>query len=289
MVCGALLASVPLTTIAFAWTQPICNPNTGEVLQPSHFADEAAYNKYLKDHPGSFEMQAGGRCAAPAAQHAQVAPAASAAPAAPAAAGPTTNTSSVPSRPPGTAVCVVNVSDVGTTVEQRRVLDVTRWLGSHPGSFIMAAGKDCGPTFTANLRTTTNVNLTATTTTSAAATTATTTTSAVGTTASAPLTTVAAAPGPLAASAPESPSLAAGSVDVAGVTVTAPASPTPCAAAGDVLEVMTLEAGMPSACGGFGAGALDLPATAVLDVAGEQVLSIPPFAGDGTTADEIVP
>ena len=256
MVSGALLASVPLTTIAFAWTQPICNPNTGEVLQPSHFADEAAYNKYLKDHPGSFEMQAGDRCAAPAAQHAQVAPAA---------AGPTTDTSSVPSRPPDTAVCVVNLSDVGTTVDQRRVLDVTMCLGSHPGSFIMAAGKDCGPTFTANLRTTTNVNLTATT-----------------------------------ASAPESPSLAAASVDVAGVTVTAavlgaetelasPAPPAPCAAAGDVLEVMTLEAGMPSACGGFGAGALDLPATAVLDVAGEQVLSIPPFAGDGTTADEIVP
>ena len=93
---------------------------------------------------------------------------------------------------------------------------------------------------------------------------------------------------------------AAASVDVAGVTVTAavlgaetelasPAPPAPCAAAGDVLEVMTLEAGMPSTCGGFGAGALDLPATAVLDVAGEQVLSIPPFAGDGTTADEIVP
>src|SRR5207247_2639017 len=141
------------------------------------------------------------RCAAPAQQHAQVAAAA---------AGPTTGTSSVPSRPPGTAVCVVNVSDVGTTVEQHRVLDVTRWLNSHPGSFIMAAGKDCGPTFTAKLPTTTNVSLTATTTTSSAA-----------TTASSPLTTAAAAPGPLTASAPESPSLAAASVDVAGVTVTA--------------------------------------------------------------------
>src|SRR5438309_11229183 len=71
MVSGALLASVPLTTIAFAWTQPICNPNTGEVLQPSHFADEAAYFKYLKEHPGSYEMQAGGKCAAPAAQQQQ--------------------------------------------------------------------------------------------------------------------------------------------------------------------------------------------------------------------------
>jgi hypothetical protein len=278
-VSGALLATLPLTTIAFAWTQPICNPSTGEVLQPSHFADEAAYNKYLKDHPGSFEMQAGAQCAAPVSQHAQ---------AAPAAAGPTTNTSSPPAPPPGTVVCVVNVTDVGTIVEQRHVPDVTRWLTSHPGSFTMAAGKDCGPTFTPNLPTTTNMQLTTTTTASAA-----------DTTASAPLTTAAAA-GPLTASAPEQPTLAAASVDVAGVTVTAavlgaetelasPAPTGPCAAQGDVLEIMTLEAGNPSACGGFGAAALDLPAVGVLDVAGEQVLSVPPFAGDGTTADDIVP
>src|SRR6266852_1063201 len=73
MVSGALLATVPLTTVAFAWTQPICNPSTGEVLQPSHFADEAASNKYLRDHPGSFEMHAGDRCVARAAQQAQAA------------------------------------------------------------------------------------------------------------------------------------------------------------------------------------------------------------------------
>jgi hypothetical protein len=286
MVSGALLATVPLTSVAFAWTQPICNPSTGEVLQPSHFADEAAYNKYLKDHPGSFEMGAGDKCAAPASQQAQVAT--------PAAATtlslPTSETSSAPAPPPGTVVCVVSVNDIGTSVEQRRVLDLTRWLASHPGSFIMASGKDCGPTFTANLPASQNIQSTSPT-----------TGSVVDTTASSLPSTTATASGPLTASPGELPTLAAASVDVAGVTVVgavlgvetelaSPAPPAPCLATSESPEVMATEEGTPGACGCFGAAALDIPDVAALEVAGEFVFpSIPPDAGDGTTADEIVP
>src|SRR5712692_5553563 len=114
IVSGALLATVPLTTIAFAWTQPICNPNTGEVLQPGHFADEAAYNKYLKDHPGSFEMQSGDRCVARASQQTQVTPSAAATNNTASTLSALTTVNNAPSTPPGTVVCVVNVSDVGT-------------------------------------------------------------------------------------------------------------------------------------------------------------------------------
>ena len=310
MVAGALLATLPLTTIAFAWTQPICNPSTGEVLPPSHFADEAAYNKYLKDHPGSFEMQAGDQCVAQASQHGQSAPPAGAA--APASTRDTStaplmhasDTPAAPSTPSGTVVCVVSVNDVGTTVEQHRVLDVTRWLGSHPGSFIMASGKDCGATFTPNLPTTTNVPAT--------------TASAADVTISAPVTTAdtttASVPGPLTASEAAAPAFAAAPVEVAGVTVaSAPvevagvtlaaapvemagvavagvvlgeqlvlASPAQCAQASDSLEAMTIEAGTMGACGAFGAAELDLAGAF-------QYPSIPPDAGDGTTADEIVP
>ncbi len=298
MVAGALLATLPLTTIAFAWTQPICNPTTGEVLPPSQFADEAAYNKYLKDHPGSFEMQAGDQCVAQASQHGQSAP-----PAGAAAPASTTDTSTAPfmhatdtpaalSTPSGTVVCVVSVNDVGTTVEQHRVLDVTRWLGSHPGSFIMASGKDCGATFTPNLPTTTNVPAT--------------TALAADVTISAPMTTAdtttASVPGPLTASEAAAAAFAAAPVDVAGVTVAAApvevagvtvagvvlgeqlvlASPAQCAQASDSLEAMTIEAGTTDACGAFGAAELDLAGAF-------QFPSIPPGAGDGTTADEIVP
>jgi hypothetical protein len=217
IVSGAVLATVPLTTVAFAWSQPICNPNTGEVVQPSHFADEAAYNKYLKDHPGSYEMQAGGTCATPAAQPAQVVP--------PTVAG-SPSAPSAPSTPAGTVICVVNANDVGTTVEQRRVLDVTKFLSTHAGSFIMAAGKDCGPTYTANLPPTTSLARTANQPTTANTLVSNATTAAA-----------------TAAAVVESP-----------------------------VTALTL-------------------AAAELDLAAEfQIVpSIPPFAGDGTTADEIVP
>src|SRR5438132_1422981 len=62
LILGSVLAMLPLTTTTFAWNQPICNPNTGEVLQASQFPNEAAYNKYLHDHPGSFKMSPGQRC-----------------------------------------------------------------------------------------------------------------------------------------------------------------------------------------------------------------------------------
>src|SRR5258708_6176344 len=68
MVVGAVVAMVPLATTAFAWTQPICNPKTGEVLPPSHFKNEQEYNKYIHDHPGSHEMRPGERCQGPAPQ-----------------------------------------------------------------------------------------------------------------------------------------------------------------------------------------------------------------------------
>ncbi len=239
IVSGAVLATVPLTTVAFAWTQPICNPNTGEVLQPSHFADEAAYSKYLKDHPGSYEMQAGGKCSAPVAQEQQVslptvtynAPVT------------TSDTLSTPAKPVGTVICVVNVNDLGTTVEQRRVADVTRFLSTHAGSFIMASGKDCGPTFMPNLPTTTNQSNSAT-----QSTTANTLVTSAGNS------NAVTAAAPMVESASASPAFAAAPLEVAGVAVA-----------------------------GFGAAELDL--------LGEfQIIpSIPPFAGDGTTADEIVP
>jgi hypothetical protein len=256
IVSGAVLATVPLTTVAFAWTQPICNPNTGEVLQPSHFADEAAYSKYLKDHPGSYEMQAGGKCSAPVAQEQQVslptvtynAPVT------------TSDTLSTPAKPVGTVICVVNVNDLGTTVEQRRVVDVTRFLSTHAGSFIMASGKDCGPTFMPNLPTTTNQSNSANQSTTANTLVTSPGPASVGdTTASAPVTTAGTsnavtAAAPMVESAGASPAFAAAPLEVAGVAVA-----------------------------GFGAAELDLLGEFQI------VPSIPPFAGDGTTADEIVP
>jgi hypothetical protein len=265
-----------LTTVAFAWTQPICNPNTGEVLQPSHFADEAAYFKYLKDHPGSYEMQAGGKCAAPAAQQ----PAAQQQQPVLAAANlpvTTTDTLSAPAKPAGTVICVVNVNDLGTSVEQRRVVDVTRFLSTHAGSFIMAAGKDCGATFTPNLPTATKQTNTANTLVTSPS-----STSVGDTAASAP--TFAAVPVDVAGVTAEAAPLEVAAVAVAGMALSNElAGPAPCAETTS-LDTMSPEvAGMPGACGGL--------AGAELDLAGELqiVPSIPPFAGDGTTADEIVP
>src|SRR5258708_17250053 len=97
-------------------------------------------------------MQAAGNCSAPAGQEQQVMlPSVTYN-----AAVTTSDTPSAPAKPVGTVICVVNVNDLGTTVEQRRVVDVTRFLNTHAGSFIMASGKDCGPTFMPNLPTTPN-------------------------------------------------------------------------------------------------------------------------------------
>lgn len=61
----AACAAVTFASPAFAWSQSICNPTTGQVLQGNGKAPlttEALYYAYLHDHPGSYEMAAGGTC-----------------------------------------------------------------------------------------------------------------------------------------------------------------------------------------------------------------------------------
>src|SRR5258708_7401157 len=201
-------------------------------------------------------MQAAGNCSAPAGQEQQVMlPSVTYN-----AAVTTSDTPSAPAKPVGTVICVVNVNDLGTTVEQRRVVDVTRFLSTHAGSFIMASGKDCGPTFMPNLPTTPNQSNSANQSTTANTFVTSPGPASVGdTTASAPVTSAGTsnavtAAAPLVESAGASPAFAAAPLEVAGVAV-----------------------------GGFGAAELDLLGEFQI------VPSIPPFAGDGSTADEIVP
>jgi hypothetical protein len=132
------IASLPVATMTFAWILPICNPSTGEVLQPNQFPSEAAYNQYLKDHPGSFQMHSAESCFVlpPGLRPAS------------ATAAPVSVSTSSPAPAAGTSVCLVTKNSAGTTVEQRRVVDVARFIASHQGSFVVASGKDCGPTFT---------------------------------------------------------------------------------------------------------------------------------------------
>jgi hypothetical protein len=61
----AACAAVTFATPVFAWSQSICNPTTGQVLQGNGKAPlttEALYFAYLHDHAGSYEMAAGGTC-----------------------------------------------------------------------------------------------------------------------------------------------------------------------------------------------------------------------------------
>jgi len=250
---------VLVTSTAFAWTQPICNSSTGQVLQPSQFPNETAYNQYISSHPGSFEMSAGQTCHSTAPQVTT--------PAVPlvttqALTSPAPSVSSSPSGAHGsstTAVCLVTVSPNGTLTEERHVSNVTEWLAQHPGSHVMSAGGNCGPSFVP-AQTPTHANF---------------------------------APVSLAASALNLPVASAPEQAVSPEQATTPeqaASPEQAAAPE---QAMSPEASTPEQATAPEEAVSAEEATAAPEVAGVQVqaqaVSAPPNAGDGSTADEIVP